>query len=243
VLLLGVQDRVLEGFLFRAGVAPWEADSLRRLPPIHRDLFDNFLFSATRVAVGEGDWSTFPHACRRYLAAISGEVRRSPPLIPPAVASAVAEVLSRFRRREPGEEFVAGVAGRVTAHERQLAGQLFYALGGDRGDGVSAAGLRVYSKMMSARISDGFVHPAVGGHIWGDVPAGPPHLASGGPHITVLRTIEALSRQWETSPADRVTVERMILDRAHTLGWRSRSPGLIEVSPGQWDATPRSEPQ
>ncbi|ORM38157.1 hypothetical protein BFL43_00990 [Williamsia sp. 1135] len=233
-----MEDVVREGFLLRAGVVPWEADSLRRFPPIHRDLFDNFLFSATRFAVGEGDWSTFPHACRRYLSATSGELQRPPPLIPPAVADTVAEVLSRFRQRETGEKFVAGIAGRVTAHEQQLAEQLFFALGDDRGDGLSAAGLRVYSKMMSARISDGFVHPAVGAHIWGDVPAGPPHLPSGGPHIRILRTIEALSRQWVTSPADRPKIERMIIDRAHTLGWRTESPGLVEGSPGQWEATP-----
>lgn len=239
MLLLDVEDRVLEGFLFRSGVTPWDADSMRRLPPVHRNLFDSFLFRMTRVAVGEGDWSTFPHACRVYLAAVGDALERPPPLIPPDVAATVAELLSQFRWHKPGEKFV-DESSRVTEPQQQLAKRLFYALGGDHGDGFQAAGLRVYSKMISGRISDGFVHPAVGGHIWGDVSAGPPYRANGGPHIRILRTIEALSRQWESSPAGRPKIERMILDRAHTRGWRTESPGMVEVSPGRWYATPPS---
>lgn len=239
-MLLSVEDAVLEGLLFRAGVSPWEADSMRRLPPLHRDVFDNFVFSATRVAVGESEWSNFPRACSRYVAAVGGDVHRRPPLIPPDVVETVAQVLSPFQPRQSDEK-PAEDLGKPTGKQQELGEQLFYALGGDLGDGWAAAGLRVYSKMLSARISDGFVHPAVGARIWSDVPAGPPHRAESGRLVTILDTIEALYDTWMKSPAERPTVERLIIDRAHTFGWRTRSPGMIAVSPGRWYATPPSQ--
>lgn len=234
VLLLDVQGRVLEQFL-REGLTPLEADGVRRLAPVHRDLFDNFLFLATTPATGEGSWSQFPIACTMYLSTVGGDLQRPPPLIPPHVTATVAKVLSQFRRTQLGDTFVEGL-GRITEHQYQLAAQLFYSLGADLGDGLSAAGLRVYSKMMAARISDGFVHPAVGGHIWSDVPAGPPHRPDSGRDITVLRTIEALSKTWCTAPTDRPQIERMILDRAHALGWKTEHPESTSGSSGTWHA-------
>ncbi|MFI6432897.1 hypothetical protein [Rhodococcus oryzae] len=234
VLLLDVEGRVLEGFLY-GGLTLAEADSVRRTPPVHRDLFDDFLYNATIVAVGEGDWARFPIACRGYLSAIGGDLHRPPPLMPPDVAASVADILSQFRQRKPGDPLVAGL-GRITEHQYQLAHRLFYELGGDLGDGIHVAGLRVYSKMMSARIGDGFVHPAVGGRMWGDVPAGPPHLPDSGRDVTILDTIEALSAAWRTSPADRPAIERTIVDHAHTLGWRNDNPRTAEASLEPWPA-------
>ncbi|MFX1760461.1 hypothetical protein [Rhodococcus sp. As11] len=228
VQLVNVEGRVLEGFLYR-GLALAEADSMRRMPPVHRDLFDDFLYNATIVAVGEGDWARFPIACMGYLSAIGGDLHRPPPLIPPDVVATVADILSRFRQGKPKDPLVAGL-GRITEPQYQLAQRLFYELGGDLGDGLYAAGLRVYSKMMSARISDGFVHPAVGGHMWSDVPAGPPHLPDSGRDVTILDTIAALSKAWRTSPADRPAIERSIVDHAHTLGWRNDNPRIGTVS-------------
>ncbi|MBJ8346968.1 hypothetical protein [Antrihabitans sp. YC2-6] len=233
MLLLDVENRVLTHFLGH-GPTPTAADSLRRQPPLHRDLFDNFLYTATTIAVGEGTWAMFPTACANYLSAVDGDLQRPPPLIPPAIASTVAEILTQFQRAQPGDTTVDGLGSRITHHQHNLALRLFYELGGDRGDGPAAAGLRVHSKTMAARISDGFLHPALGGHMWSDVPAGPPHRPDGGRDITILRTIAALSYAWRTTPADRPTIERRILDRAHTLGWRTHSPGLIEDSPGRW---------
>lgn len=229
VLLLEVEGRVLERFLSEE-LTFVEADGVRRFAPVHRDLFDNFLFIATTPAVGEGGWARFPTACTMYLSAVGGDLQCPPPLIPPEVAAAVAEVLSRFRRTQPGDKLVEGL-GRITEHQYQLAEQLFYGLGGDLGDGLSAAGLRVYSKMVSARISDGFVHPAVGGRVWGDVPAGPPHLPDSGRDVTILDTIAALSKTWRTSRTERPQIERTILDHAHRLGW-SEDPGIAQASPG-----------
>ncbi|AWK75058.1 hypothetical protein CBI38_29415 [Rhodococcus oxybenzonivorans] len=233
VLLLDVEGRVLEQFL-NEGLTFAEADGWRRFAPVHRDLFDNFLFIATTPAVGEGTWARFPTACTMYLSAVGGDLQRPPPLIPPEVAATVAEVLSQFRRTQPGDKFVEGL-GRITEHQYQLAEQLFYGLGGDLGDGLWAAGLRVYSKMMSARISDGFVHPALGGHLWHDVPAGPPHLPDSGRDVTILDTIEALSQTWRTSRTERPRIERTILDHAHTLGW-TEDPGRALERHGASDA-------
>ncbi|UNN02023.1 hypothetical protein [Rhodococcus opacus] len=220
---------MLEQFLTE-GLTFGEADGWRRFAPVHRDLFDNFLLIATTPAVGEGTWAKFSIACTMYLSAVGGDLQRPPPLIPPEVASTVAEVLSQFRQKQPGEKFVEGL-GRITEHQYQLAEQLFYGLGGDLRDGLWAAGLRVYSKMMSARISDGFVHPALGGHLWHDVPAGPPHLPDSGRDITILDTIESLSQRWRTSRTERPCIERTILEHAHTLGW-TEDLGKPQARPG-----------
>lgn len=220
VQLVNVEGRVLEGFLYR-GLALAEADSMRRMPPVHRDLFDDFLYNATIVSVGEGDWARFPIACIGYLSAIGGDLHRPPPLIPPDVAATVADILSRFRQGKPKDPLVAGL-GRITEPQYQLAQRLFYELGGDLGDGLYAAGLRVYSKMMSARISDGFVHPAVGGHMWSDVPAGPPHLPDSA----------AMSRSWTPSPrsAKHGALRRLIVRRSNVRLSTTPTPSAGETT-------------
>ena len=106
-----------------------------------------------------------------------------------------------------------------------------FALGGDHDDGVHAAGTRAYSKMMSARIGDGFVHPVVGSHFWSDVYAAESRHPTMGPHVTVLPTIAAAVERWHASPADRPRCERIICDRAHSRGWKDLPP-----SDGRWVA-------
>ncbi len=226
VQLEDVEGRVLEGFLY-GGLTLAEADRMRRMPPVHRDVFDDFLYNATIVAVGEGDWARFPRACTMYLAAVGGDLHRPPPLIPPDVAATVANIVSQYRQRKPGDPLRPG-SGRITEAQYQLAQRLFYELGGDRGDGIYAAAVRVYSKMMSARISDGFVHPAVGGHMWGDVRSRTPRTPDSGRDVTIVHTIAALSETWRTSPADRPVIERTIVDHAHTRGWRNDDSGPLQ---------------
>lgn len=83
-----VEGRTLEQFVYD-GVSLAAADSMRRLPPFHRDLFDDFVFTASAVAVGESDWARFPIACMGYLSAVHGDLTVVPPLIPPDTAAVV----------------------------------------------------------------------------------------------------------------------------------------------------------
>lgn len=221
----GIEDRVLERFLYR--VDPADADGMRRYPPLRRDQFDALLFDATRWVVGEASQQSFGGACRRYQAANrfdQAELRRPVPLVPPSVTASVAQFVSQWRSPEAGEPRVSGE--RITKREANLRDQLYLDLGGDRDDGPGAAGLRVHSQMWSARIGDGFVHPAVGAHVWSDIPASSAQELeqTGGPHIAAIAAAGALARQWQNEPADRPSIERHIMDLAHTLGWRDETP-------------------
>lgn len=234
---LSFEDAILEQFVF-GSMAVTQVDGMRRLVPFRRDAFDHFVYRATRFAVGEGTWDTFVLGSQRYLKIVDGCLDEVPPLIPPDVAEIVATTLSRFRRRDPGEPVLDGHQETTEFHEF-LGEELMFALGGDHGDGVSAAGTRTYSKMMSARIGDGFVHPAVGGHLWSDIPAAPLPGPAGGGHMTVLPQVGALVAQWRTNPADRPRCERLILDRAHARGWRTIDvPGGNNPSAGWYAHAP-----
>ena len=224
------EDRLLESRLHRA-VPLAQVDLLRRSVPFARDVFDQFIYSVTQYSIVEGTWDTFVGESLRYLALTSDEPANSvPPLIPPEIAATVADIMSRFRRRAPGEPVIDGHS-MTTVHQQQLGEELMFALGGDHDDGVHAAGTRAYSKMMSARIGDGFVHPVVGGHFWSDIYAAESRHPTMGPHVTVLPTIAAAVERWHASPADRPRCERIICDRAHSRGWKGLPP-----SDGRWVA-------
>ncbi|MGU3438446.1 hypothetical protein ACNHUS_36235 [Actinomycetes bacterium M1A6_2h] len=227
-----VEGRVLEQFVYD-GVSFADADAMRRLPPVHRDLFDNFLFTATAVAVGEGEWSKFPIACMGYLSAVHGDLTLMPPLIPPDTAAVVADVLSRFTPFVAGDTRVEG-AGRINDKQYRLAGEFFLSLGGDRGDGARAAGARAHSRMLSARIADGFVHPVIGAHLWSDVPAAPPPHPDSGPEITVLEHVQGLVVRWRSFPAERAGVEREMLTEARAVGWSEVRAPMAADDPGGW---------
>lgn len=217
----GVEDRVLERFLY--GVDAADADGMRRFPPLRRDQFDAFVFDATRWVVGEAHVQSFAGACLRYQASNQhnglSATRRPVPLIPLSVTDAVAELVSLWRSPESGEPRLDGEL--FTVREADLRDALYLAIGGDSGDGPVAAGLRVYSRLWSARIGDGFVHPAVGAHIWGDIPASRAEELqhTGGPHLVGIGTARALSGRWQDELNDRPTIEREIMGLAHTLGW------------------------
>ncbi|WP_156399561.1 hypothetical protein [Rhodococcus sp. Leaf278] len=212
-----VEGRTLERFVYD-GVSLADADAMRRLPPFHRDLFDNFVFTASAVAVGESDWSRFPIACMGYMSAVHGDLALVPPLIPPDTAAVVTGVLSRFTRFRSGDKRVAD-GSRINQEQYRLAEELFFDLGADCGDGVCAAGARAQSRMLSARIADGFVHPAIGAHLWSDVPAAPMAQPNSGPEITVLESVRTLIATWRDFPTERPRTERDILTAARCVGW------------------------
>ena len=217
----GVEDRVLERFLY--SVDPSDADGMRRFPPLRRDRFDAFVFDATRWVVGEAHVDSFAGACLRYQASNQrndpSAMQRPVPLIPSSVTEAVAELVSLWRSPESGESRLDGEW--FTEREADLRDGLYLAIGGDRGDGPVAAGLRVYSRLWSARIGDGFVHPAVGAHKWGDIPASRAEELqhTGGPHMAGIATASALPGRWQDEPSERPTIEREIMGLAHSLGW------------------------
>ena len=150
-----VEGRVLEQFIYD-GVSLADASAMRRLPPVHRDLFDNFVFAATAVAVGESDWSRFPIACLGYMSAVHGALTSVPPLIPPDTADVVADVLSRFTPFKSGDERVAD-GSRINEGQYRLAEELFTRLGGvDRASPTALHAKRfdmliVFTSMSTAR--------------------------------------------------------------------------------------------
>jgi hypothetical protein len=225
---LAIEDRVLGHLLFGA-VPVTEVDLLLRNVPFVRDVFDEFVYAATQYSIMEGTWDTFVGGGRRYLAVTRHQPSDLvPPLIPPQVAATVADIMSQFRRRQPGEPIIHGHSD-TTAAQHHVGEELMLALGGDHGDGVHAAGTRAFSMMMSARIGDGFVHPVIGGRVWSSILATrDPH---GGKHLTVLPSIATAVDKWRTSPADRPRWERIIIDYAHSLGWRTPAP-----TDGYWSA-------
>lgn len=216
--LQNVESKILDGYLIRAGLSLAEADGMRRLPPMHREYFDDFIFTATAMAVGEADGAAFGRACLGYRSAVGGDLHRTPHLIPPDVAEVVVSVVSEFEPFRAGDERVTG-RGRINKPQMDLTEQLYYRLGGDLGDGLLAAGARVHSRMLSARIADGFVHPAVGAQLWSETPAAPRRLPDSGPDITVLDSIGEAVAEWVSAPAERPCLERRIVSTAHTLGW------------------------
>lgn len=227
---LDIEDRVLGSLLFGA-VSVTEADLLRRNVPFTRDVFDHFIHRATQYSIVEGTWDTFVGESHRYLAITRNQpCDLLPPLIPPHVAATVADIMSRFRRRQPGERVIDGHE-LTTAAQQRVGEELMFALGGDHGDGVHAAGTRAFSMMMSARIGDGFVHPVIGGRVLSSIMAAEHPDPHGGPHLRVLPTIAAAVETWRTSPTDRARCERIIIHRAHIRGWQNLPP-----DGGSWHA-------
>lgn len=217
--LLEVERRTLESRVREGGVDILEADGLQRQSPLARDVFDNLLFCATRFALSEGDWDNFRYGVTAYLDLTRHSPQYAPRLVPIDVYAAAAAALSDYRsHQEPGEPMFDGSV-MLTHHNQQVGERLLLTLGGDLGDGIWAAGQRTFSHMMAARISDGLVHPAVGGNLWGKYMALSTDPLTGGTHITVMREVGHLSQKWIAAPAERPRVERMILDHAHGHGW------------------------
>ncbi len=142
---------------------------------------------------------------------------RPVPLVPPEIVDRVGDVVSRWRRADSASADHS--SGSLSAAETQLRDELYIKLGGDRGDGPRAAGLRLYSRLWAARIGDGFVHPAVGGRIWGSTPAAPRFPDSVDPLIAALYTVAGMADRWEEEQADHPRIDREIIDLAHSLGW------------------------
>lgn len=230
-----VEAHILEQYV-REGVSLTVADSMRRLPPVHRDYFDDFVFTATAVAVGESGWDRFSIACMQYLSLAGNELAAVPPLIPRAVAEVVADVLSRFERFRVGDDRVDGV--RVNATQIGLGEELFAGLGGDRGDGPLAAGARAHGRMMSARIADGFVHPAIGAHLWSDTTAAPAPTPASAQETMVLERVRDLVVTWRARPDRRPDLEREIVTTAQKFGWSDVGAPVAAEETGGWYVEP-----
>ena len=216
--ILEVEGRVLDRLSQLAD--PTDAEAMRRYAPIRRDRFDNFIFEATRWAMDDGAPDSFSLACNSYQAAYRSDpaaIGGPVPLVPPAVTEQVGSIVSRWRL---GEQ-VAGEWA-LPDDEAQLRDELYLSLGGDLGDGLAAAGCRLCSRMWSARIGDGFVHPAIGGHIWnGNGATDRSDLADAGdPLIAGLDAVGDMTARWQAEPENRSLLDREIVDLAHTLGWK-----------------------
>lgn len=218
--LVDIEFRVLDGLVMRGGLTVWQADGLRRRSPFHRDAFDSFIHRATCFAFDEGSWDTFAYGATTYLALTRESRDLTPALIPPEVHAAVDTALGQWA--EIDDEPARTRSYRLPERRQHLAHDLLITLGGEPGDpterriAVSHAAHRAFSRMMSARISDGFVHPVIGAHIWSGNPADTTSLPGKGPGPAALRT---LVEQWRTAPDDRPHVERRLLDHARTVGW------------------------
>lgn len=213
--ILEVEGRVLERFVDN----PADAEVMRRRAPIRRDQFDNFIFEATRWALDDGAPDSFSWACSHFRTAHQSNpasIGSPVPLIPPAVTERVGSIVSRWR----GHRYDAA-RDELPPDEVQLRDELYLALGGDNGDGPAAAGARLCSRMWSARIADGFVHPAVGGHIWnGNLASNHSDLAvTRDPLIAAVGAVGDMTTRWQAEPESRPLIDREIIDLAHMLGW------------------------
>lgn len=215
--ILDVEGTVLARFSNL--VAPEDAEALRRRTPIRRDRFDNFIFEATRWAVDDGASDSFSWACKHVIAAhqedaatVGGPV----PGVPQTVTEHVDRIVSRWR---PGQQVPGAID--LPDQEAQFRDELYLRLGGDLGDGPAAAGSRLCSRMWSARIADGFVHPAIGGLIWnGNAGSnGGDDVDAGGPLIAAIYAVGGMWGRWQAEPENRPDIDRAITNLAHTLGW------------------------
>ncbi|MDV7133069.1 hypothetical protein [Williamsia muralis] len=213
-----IEGKVLEWFRRSGGHA--DVETLRRCVPIRRDQFDNFIFEATLWAMDEGAADSFSFACSRFKAAYRSDPNAlgSPvPLVTPAVTERVGSIVSRWQL---GRQ-VAGAID-LPVEEARLRDELYLNLGGDLGDGLAAAGRRLCSRMWSARIGGGFVHPVVGGHIWNSNTGsyGGDDAEGGGPLIDAIYAVGEMTGRWQSEPDSRPVIDREIIDLAHTLGWK-----------------------
>lgn len=223
VMLAGMHLLEVEGsvrVLFGRTGGPAVAEAMRRYVPIRRNQFDNFIYEATQWAVDGGASDSFSWACKHLQAVHRLDptvIGDSVPLVPPTVSAHIDRIVSRWR---PGEQ--APWAIDLPQEEARLRDELYLSLGGDLGDGLAAAGRRLCSRMWSARIGDGFVHPAVGGYIWnGNAGSNAGDLAGvGGPLIAAIYAVGEMAGRWQSEPDNRPVIDREIVDLAHTLGWK-----------------------
>lgn len=215
--LLQAEASVRERFGRAGGMAL--AETMRRYVPIRRNQFDNFIYEATRWAVDDGAPDSFSWACKHLRAVhrldptVAGD---SVPLVPPTVSEHIDRIVSLWR---PSQQ-AAGVLD-LPHEEARLRDELYLSLGDDRGDGLAAAGRRLCSRMWSARIGDGFVHPAVGAYLWNDNNGsnGGEVADVGGPLIAAIYAVGDMARRWQSEPENRPVIDREIVDLAHSLGW------------------------
>lgn len=216
--ILEVEGRALERLSILADY-PTDAEVMRRRAPFRRDQFDDFIYQATRWALDDGAPDSFSWACSHFQAVHRSNpaaIGTPVPLVPAAVTEKVGSIVSQWRR---GERVAGALA--LPEPEAQLRDELYLSLGGDLGDGPAAAGRRLYSRMWSARIGDGFVHPAIGGYIWSGNSAGDPRdlAEAGDPLVAALYAVGDMTARWQAEPDHRPLIEREIADLAHTLGW------------------------
>ncbi|MBT0568170.1 hypothetical protein [Williamsia sp. CHRR-6] len=205
--------------LLSKGQSPEAVEALRRQVPIQREAFDSFVFQATQWARDDGAADSFSFACERLRAARQRDaaaIGQPVTLIPPSVSDHVDRIVSRWRRIPP----IPGSL-ELPGEEAQLRDELYSSLGGDLGDGRAAAGWRVHSRMWSARISDGFVHPAVGAYLWHDNAGrySQDRVVVGGPLIAALSAAGEMWGRWWREPQHRVAIEQEITAFASMLGW------------------------
>lgn len=216
IYIVEVEAKVIAGLSNQ--VAPGAAEALCRHTPIRRDTFDSFIFEATQWARDDGAANSFSFACEHLRAARNGDLATGEPvpLVPLAVTKHVEQTVARWRR-VPQDPWAIDLPDDEAQHRDEL----YLSLGGDRGDGLAAAGRRLCSRMWSARIADGFVHPAVGAYLWNDNSGshGAVHADVGGPLISALYAAGDMWGRWSREPRHRSAIECEITDSARKLGW------------------------
>ncbi|WP_139277356.1 hypothetical protein [Rhodococcoides corynebacterioides] len=119
-----MERNVLGWYLMRPEITMADADGMRRTMPTHLDYFDDFLFPATAMAIGEGDGYTLARACLDYRSVVKAELDSTPPLVPPAVAAVVSYIVGRFENRVPGDQRVRH-RGSITRTQLDLAEEMW----------------------------------------------------------------------------------------------------------------------
>lgn len=213
--------RLLERAILSGDVAPADADSMRRLVPIDRDICDGILLRLTAFPLNEGTWDVFTGSFAPYAELMQSRDWRPPPLIPLHVVDTLTDAGRRFRRRQSGEPVITGHST-TSAHQRDLAEGIVRELGGHNGDAsLPEAGLRIYSKLISARIRDGWVHPAIGAQAWSDGGVHAQSAMKGDRLIEAIHSAGGLYQHWLDDHAKRPALESQIIDLAHSVGWDS----------------------
>lgn len=190
------------------------ADSFRRFTPASRELFDEFLDRLIAYPVGDGTWDMVSS----YF--VSYSHRLFPPAQPPAlIPDRVVHVLKSFAQQYRGRragEFVIDGHSLTVGHQCHVLERLVFQLGGC--DELLRAGLNLHSKLASARIRDGFVHPGIGVQTWAEVASFTPDSWEG-PEIEAIHEAAKLAERWVEDSQRRDQWELAIQSLALTVSW------------------------
>ncbi|MDL9948980.1 hypothetical protein QSJ19_26050 [Gordonia sp. ABSL11-1] len=203
--------------LVRGHVSPVEADAMRRVVPVDRDVFDDIALRLTVAPLDEGTWETASGPFLEYGRYLRTDAWRQPPLVPPEVTGAVFAAATGYRQWRPGEPRLEG-HGSTAVHQVEVLTNLIQKLAGSAYNDLHQAARRVYSQVMASRIRDGFVHPVIGARVWALIDAPPPHASE---DERAIQTVAELSRTWTTTTGrhQRRDLESSIAQLALQVAW------------------------